>query len=163
MRDGIILWVPSAASPKCPPDIKPTTKLPAITDDVVSHSVLTVSLISVSVVLFQLPAQMEAVGNLDSKSLTLNIMANGQQSLWVFKPTLHVLVCYHMGHLLLDLVSKGICCCFFVVVSCIIAVSSVIWTFKEKTSGPKWCEKTSQSSHHRARRFCWSFTSLYCS
>lgn len=89
-------WVPSAASPKCPPlsrfkmwppDMKPTTKWSVISD-VVSHSVLTVSLISVHVVLFQQPVQVEAIGNLDSQPFTSTTVVNGQQSIWVFKLTL---------------------------------------------------------------------------
>ena len=133
-------WVPSAASPKCPPlsrfkmrppDMKPYTKWSVISD-VVTHSVLTVSLISVSVVLLQEPVQVEAIGNLESKPFSSTTVVNGQQSLWVFKLTLRVLVCYHVGPLLSDLVLIGISFFF-----CIVADSSVTGTFKEKTSGPK--------------------------
>lgn len=60
--------------------MKPTTKWSVISD-VVSHSVLTVSLISVHVVLFQQPVQVEAIGNLDSQPFTSTTVVNGQQSI----------------------------------------------------------------------------------
>lgn len=48
------------------------------------HFVFIVSLISVSVVLFQQPVQVEVIGNFDSEPLTSKTEVNGQPSQWVF-------------------------------------------------------------------------------
>lgn len=122
--------------------------------DTVSHSFRIVSLISVSVVLFQLPVQVEVIGDLDSEPLTSKPVANGQSSLWAFKLSHRAALHYNTPGPCID----G----YFMSLLLILPLSlGHLWRRPEDQSRR---EKLLQHSLLTmiTRHFCLLFMSLYC-